>query len=132
SPGAFAYYPSGQYHTIENASAAPITYVMFKWRAVSEEQDAEPLGAGFFHFCHLTQPPDNGRRGREVLLSKPTHQLSKLHAHLTHMPPGGGYSPHVDAHDVLILVLTGEIEVAGQATGPHGIIYCSAGHPHGL
>jgi quercetin dioxygenase-like cupin family protein len=131
SPGSLAYYPSGQYHTIENTSASPISYVMFKWRAAPEAKDANSLETDFFHFGHLNRPKSE-RRSREILFSSPTHQLSKLQAHLTHMPSGGGYAPHVDAHDVLIHVLSGQIEVSGHALGPHGVFYCAAGYPHGL
>jgi quercetin dioxygenase-like cupin family protein len=80
----------------------------------------------------LIRQQGGGRRSRDALFSASTHQLSKLHAHLSHVPPGGGYPPHVDAHDVLIVVCSGEIEVAGQTIGPHGIFYCAAGYPHGL
>jgi redox-sensitive bicupin YhaK (pirin superfamily) len=48
------------------------------------------------------------------------------------MQPGAGYAPHVDDYDVAIIVLSGKVETVGQIVKPHGVIYYSAGEPHGL
>ena len=38
--GAFVYYPAFQFHTICNATATPITYLMFKWTGPPRETEA--------------------------------------------------------------------------------------------
>ena len=48
------------------------------------------------------------------------------------MQPGAGYAPHVDCHDVAIVVLSGQIETLGEVVKPHGVIFYAAGQPHGL
>jgi redox-sensitive bicupin YhaK (pirin superfamily) len=38
----------------------------------------------------------------------------------------------VDAYDVAIIVLEGEVETLGQRVAPHGVIFYAAGEAHGL
>jgi hypothetical protein len=61
-----------------------------------------------------------------------TSYLTKLHAHQSVLLPGGGYEPHVDGHDVAIIVLTGILETRGRTFGPNAFILHSAGSSHGI
>jgi len=130
-PGSFVYYPGGQYHTIRNPGPAPVGYLMFKWRAGASDARS-PLGTTIASHGELAAPADAPPFWSRVLFEGPTGLLGKLHAHLTVLAPGGGYEPHVDAYDVAIVVLSGTIETLGQSVGPDGVIYCSAGEPHGM
>ncbi len=130
-PGSFTYYPTDQHHTIRNASAAPITYLMFKWLAAATGV-AQPLGASVFHYGAIAAPEDLKTKQYSLIFQQATAQLSKLHAHFTIMPPGAGYEPHSDKYDVAILVLSGKVETLGQTVEPHGLIYYSAGTQHGM
>jgi quercetin dioxygenase-like cupin family protein len=67
-----------------------------------------------------------------VLFEGVTAYLSKLHCHVTFMEPGGGYEPHVDGYDVVLIVLEGEVSCFGGMVRAGGIIFCAAGEPHGL
>src|SRR4029453_2721240 len=118
SAGMFAYYPAGFLHTIRNPSSAPVTYLMFKWLA-----DSAPDGA-FQPHCLMSvngiaATPDAASAGirHEALIDGETPYLRKLHAHVTVLSPGGGYAPHVDAHDVGIIVLRGTVETLGERVG---------------
>jgi uncharacterized cupin superfamily protein len=130
-PGSFTYYPTDQHHTIHNASVSPITYLMFKWRAAATNA-AQPLGASVFHYGQISAPADLKAKQYSLIFQQPTAQLSKLHAHLTIMPPGAGYEPHSDPYDVTILALSGKLETLGRVVEPHGVIYYSAGAEHGM
>ena len=130
--GAFAYYPSGFLHTIRNPSNAPVTYLMFKWLA-----DRVPHGEFQPHclkrvddvsFEISPRPPMLAR----ALLDGQTSYLRKLHAHVTRLEPGAGYEPHVDAHDVGIVVLQGTVETLNQRVSRHGLIYYTGGELHGM
>jgi quercetin dioxygenase-like cupin family protein len=66
------------------------------------------------------------------VFDRETHYLRKLQCHLTTLQPGVGYAPHVDAHDVAILVRTGTVETLGAQVGPGGVIFYAAGERHGL
>src|SRR5207302_4541290 len=128
--GAFVYYPAFQYHTIYNAGDRPVAYLMFKWvgqpREVEAPQEAlvirgieseEAAGASF---------------ATKLVFEGPTHYLTKLHAHITELQPGGGYSAHADSHDVAIVTLSGTILAAGQRVAEHHVIYFPAGEIHGM
>ena len=130
SPGSFIYYPRSKHHTIRNSGTSPITYLMFKWRggALNGER---PAGTRISHF--RAGAMDNSKSFQaSPIVEQRTAYLEKLHAHLTTMQPGAGYAPHIDAYDVAIVVLSGQVETLGQIVKPHGVIYYAAGQPHGL
>jgi len=130
NPGSFIYYPAGQHHTIRNAGVSPITYLMFKWRGNGVGK-GNPAGTRIFHFGDV--PADNVKPFHtRPIFEHSTAHLGKLHAHFTTMQPGAGYAPHVDDYDVAIVMLSGKIETLGRTVEPHGVIYYSAGEPHGL
>jgi quercetin dioxygenase-like cupin family protein len=129
--GSFAYYPSGQHHTIRNASRAPVTYLMFKWLA-GDSRNVQPLGATVVHAASVRVPDGTRHFRTALLLEGATAYLGRLHVHLSLVAPGGGYEPHADAHDVAIVLLKGSIETLGRRVEGPAVIYCSAGSMHGL
>lgn len=129
-PGMFSYYPSTQHHTISNPGTAPVTYLMFKWLA-GEANSANPLQASVFTYGD-PPPPGAPAFHKKLIFEQATDRLGKLHAHFTTLQPGAGYAPHVDAYDVAILVLSGEVETLGTRVKPLGIVYYSGGETHGM
>ena len=128
--GGFAYYPVGQHHTIRNASARPVTYLMLKWQG-PPSRERTPLGTEV-HRADL-RPADDGRGfAPSLVVEGPTHKLGKLQAHVTRLAPRAGYEPHADEHDVAILVFGGEIETLGARLRAHDVAYSSAGELHGI
>jgi glycosyltransferase involved in cell wall biosynthesis len=128
-PGSFVHYPAYQYHTIRNVSDAPVTYLMLKWRAAPDETRA-PLTT------RVVRPPGTTHRhapfSSEVLVEGPTAFLGNLHVHVSELQPGAGYASHVDAHDVAMVVLSGQIEINNRHLGPHCVTYFPAGEPHDM
>jgi len=131
APGSVVYYPSGQYHTIENPNATSIAYLMFKWRA-PPSQSLTPLGTSFFHFRDLLAEGGVSKRRHDLVFEAGTSQLAKLHCHFSRVPPGDGYASHIDAHDVAIVMLGGEVEVMNRTIKAHDVLFCPAGNEHGL
>jgi len=130
TPGGFAYYPVGQHHTIRNASARPVTYLMLKWQGPPSRARAR-LGTEI-HLADL-RPADDGRGFAPALVVEgPTQWLGKLQAHVTRLAPQAGYEPHADQHDVAVLVFAGEIETLGARLRAHDVAYSSAGELHGI
>ena len=130
-PGSFVYYPAWQHHTVRNPGARSVAYLMLKWRT-AEWGAGNELGTEVVRFEDVA-PPDGARAfWTKPLLDGPTGCLGKLHAHATVLAPGAGYEPHVDAHDVAIVMLEGTIETLGRKVVPHSVVYCSAGEPHGM
>jgi hypothetical protein len=66
------------------------------------------------------------------LMEFATSYLAKLHAHQSVLQPGGGYEPHVDEHDVAIVVLSGLLEARGRTFGRNSFLLHSAGAAHGI
>ncbi|MEX2127600.1 MAG: cupin domain-containing protein [Xanthobacteraceae bacterium] len=129
--GTFAYYPSYQYHTIRNASATPITYLMFKWYGPPAEIEGQSQ-TGLFRFSELLTSPPAKAKQSERFFERPTGYLGKLQAHVTVLQPGAGYAPHADKHDVAIIVLSGQVKAADGTLKPHGVFYFPAGVMHGM
>ncbi|MFN3231369.1 MAG: cupin domain-containing protein [Alphaproteobacteria bacterium] len=127
----FSYYPAGQHHTIRNPGDRPVTYMMLRW-AGSASGARWPLETQTIDA--EANPPRALSDGLAVrtLLDEPTGILSKLHVHLSEMAPRGGYEPHIDAYDMAIVVLEGEIEMMGNTVAPYGLILLSGGQPHAI
>lgn len=130
--GTFGYYPAGFLHTIRNPASAPVTYLMFKWLA-----DRVPQGDFQLHCLKRADEVSFDISPRPPMLARPlldgqTSYLRKLHVHVTRLEPGAGYAPHIDAHDVGIVVLQGTVETLNQRVGRHGLIYYTGGEPHGM
>src|SRR4029079_5969110 len=102
--GSFVYYPAYQYHTIRNASSAPVIYMMFKWQGAANEVD-QPMATELFNIGG-TAAPAVSNMSMQMLFEQPTAYLDKLHAHVTDMQPGAGYPLHTDEHDVAIIVFS--------------------------
>jgi mannose-6-phosphate isomerase-like protein (cupin superfamily) len=128
--GSFVYYPAFQYHTIRNATAAPITYLMFKWSGPPRETET-PLETALSR-RECIGAIANRPFATQLVLEGPTHYLRKLHAHLTELQADAGYSSHTDAHDVAIVVLAGTVETMGRRVEPPGLVYFPAGEMHDM
>ncbi len=129
SPGGLVYYRAYRYHTIYNPGPRPVTYLMFKWRAAPAET-AQPLSSRMFRYGAAAMPARPF--ATRPIFQGPTSFLGKLHCHLTHLQPRAGYAPHTDPYDVAIVLLSGTVETMGRTVEGKGVIYYSAGEPHGM
>src|SRR6185437_3267421 len=129
-PGQFAYYPAHFAHTLRTVSKEPANYLMFKWQSAPSVGSRLEFGR-FDALGPVAAPHEKGFR-TQALFEGPTSWLRKLHSHASMLMPGAGYSPHVDAHDVAIVVLEGEVDTLGERVGPCGVIFCPAGELHGM
>jgi mannose-6-phosphate isomerase-like protein (cupin superfamily) len=131
-PGHLVYYPAHFRHTLQTVSEHPANYLMFKWHT-DRVRERSPLAFDQFDLFDpgASAEIENGFRA-SVLFEGATAYLEKLHCHVSTLTPGAGYDPHVDAHDVAIVVWEGEVETLGQRLRPHGVIFHPAGEPHGM
>jgi mannose-6-phosphate isomerase-like protein (cupin superfamily) len=131
SAGHFAYYPAQFAHTLRTVSIEPANYLMLKWQGGRGAQ--APLAFGRFDALARVAPPSSDKGFRaQLLFEGPTASLKKLHSHASMLSPGAGYEAHVDAHDVAIVVLEGEVETLGERVKPFGVIFHPAGESHGM
>jgi quercetin dioxygenase-like cupin family protein len=112
-------------------SDVPANYLLLRWQ--SGPGANPPLGFGRFDALAPVAPPtpEKGFRA-QLLFEGPTAKLRKLHCHVSTLLPGAGYSPHVDAHDVAIVVLEGEVETLEERAKPCSVIFYPAGESHGM
>lgn len=141
--GQFTYYPARQYHTLRNASARPVTYLMFKWKgprrffAVRRMIKAlafrgRRLTTGVFDVRPLLSEQHSKPFATSLVFEAPTDWFGRLHCHVTHLKPGAGYTPHADRYDVAIVLLGGSIEVGGTVLSDRAIAYFGRGEIHGM
>ncbi|HSM02635.1 MAG TPA: phytanoyl-CoA dioxygenase family protein [Acidimicrobiia bacterium] len=128
--GTLAWYPSGFPHTLRGAGDRPVNYLMLKWTSAGEPV-TEPMPAGVFDLGGIRVGGDGGFRHAPVL-DGGSAQLSRLECHLSELDPGAGYDPHVDAHDVAILLLAGSVETLGVTVAAPAIVFTAGGWPHGI
>lgn len=130
--GQFIYYPAQFSHTIQTTSREAANYVMFKWHG-QEAETNRPLAFGQWEIFDGREEAGSGDGFcPRPIFEGATAYLRKLHGHASTLGPGAGYEPHVDAYDVGILVLEGEVETLGERVQPHGVIFYRAGEPHGI
>ncbi|MDY6839573.1 MAG: cupin domain-containing protein [Thermodesulfobacteriota bacterium] len=130
-PGSIVYHDSNRAHTIHSVGSQPAVYVCLKWTGKRARKRVRPLQPSLFFPEYETMKNSNPFQTKTIFES-PTDFLTNLHCHMSLLQPGAGYDPHKDAHDVLIIVLDGEVETLGQRVGPKGIIFYRAGEPHGM
>ncbi len=130
--GQFVYYPAYFAHTLQTVSQEPANYLMFKWNSDPTNTDT-PLMFGHYNMSDYLADSD-GKKGFKTrrVFEGPTAYFRKLQCHTSTVTPGAGYDPHIDAHDVAIIVLEGEVETLGERVGAHSVIFYPAGEPHGL
>jgi len=129
-PGDFVYYPAGKRHSLVCAGDKPVTYFMLSWKAPPKTSRRQ---LKFNRFHADKDIPGEKDRFRTIQLARgETDYLRKLEVHLSLMPPGEGYAPHADAHDVAIVVLDGELETLGQQVCPFDVIFYRSGEAHAM
>ena len=129
--GSFAYYPAYSLHTIRNTGTRPVTYLMFRWSGPTFNGDSE-LPCEIYEFGPAMAKDSDKPFSTTLVFEGQTSYLRKLHAHTSVAQPGGGYDVHVDGHDVALVLQRGKIETLGETIEGPGVVYYSAGEPHGL
>ena len=127
-PGNFIHHPSERYHYLENRSPEPATYLAVKWHANIRVNTAEakPSTSRIVEYSKVATP------GAETVFDAPTTWLDRLEIHASGLPAGDGYKSHVDSHDVVIVVLDGEVTFDGVAYPPGSCLLHPGGWKHGL
>jgi mannose-6-phosphate isomerase-like protein (cupin superfamily) len=133
-PGEMVYYPAHFAHTLQTVSEEPATYLMLKWRNGSNSiKLALQLGCRDFNcFYGIENSEVEPGFHPRLLFEGPTGFMRKLHCHVSTLTSGAGYEPHIDAYDVAMVVLKGEVETLGERVNSNGVIFYAAGEPHGI
>ena len=129
-PGDFTYYPSHRWHTIRNASASPVLYLMLKWNGASLGMPSHAPGGVFrddTHSRRVGKPFET-----KFIFEGATHFLKKVHVHRSMLLSGGGYAEHADPYDVMIVLLEGMVHTMGRTIEAPAFLYHPAETLHGI
>jgi quercetin dioxygenase-like cupin family protein len=130
--GQFVYYPANFPHTLTAVGNSPANYLMFKWFTKHVAHRAS-LRFGLFDILEKGSVTHIANQlSVRQLFEGPTLCLKKLHAHTSTLPPGASYQPHIDAHDIAILVISGQIRTNGDNYHANSLIYFPAGESHDM
>ncbi len=132
TPGQFVYYPLDFRHTLTCQSEEPANYLMFKWQNLSRSSGPDLAFGHFDMFQSSIGSEFEPGFHAQMVFEGSTPYLRKLHCHTSTLMPAAGYEPHVDEHDVGIVVLEGEVELLGKRVGPYSVVFCPSGEPHGI
>lgn len=136
SPGDLSYYPPHRRHTLRTATGRAATYLVLRWTG-RRGGATDTLPATVWRF----DPPraevestvaQHGGFAARTVFEGATGDLALLHCHASAVAPGAGYEPHVDQHDVVLVVVSGTIETVGRRIAGLGVVFVPAGVPHGL
>jgi mannose-6-phosphate isomerase-like protein (cupin superfamily) len=130
-PGTAIYYPPYQQHTIRNVSREPVRYAMLRWKS-TRMSASKRLPMHFVPAAWREADCFRGPVSIRTLFEGPSAFLGKLQAHVTRILPGGSYDAHMDAHDVSIFLIEGEIAVLGKAIVAPAVVFLPAGYLHDM
>lgn len=103
--------------------------------AAATRAEAAILPSGSFPFDDMAVKATGENRQRSVLKGE-THENFPVEVHLSDLPPGGApHPPHRHAHEEMILIKDGtmEVTISGKSSrlGPGSVAYVASGEEHG-
>ena len=129
-PGQVAYYPSFFAHTVETTSEKPAQYLVLRWFNRRRTHLPRSKGFGVFDIAFAEGVAEGFVSS--LIFKEPTLYLRQLRCHTTVITPGQGQHTHVDKYEVVIVVMTGEVESLGERARPYDVLLYAAGEPHGM
>ena len=134
SVGVVCYHPAHQLHTIRTSYGAPATYLVLRFKGRGSAAAGLPPALHGYAAQRSSAEADAARRGfaARTVFEGATRDLGLLHCHCSAVARGAGYAPHVDEHDVVLVVLSGTIETAQARVEGPGVVVIPAGVEHGL
>jgi hypothetical protein len=104
---------------------------MFKWRGlITSNKSAASTQLIDYTLYH--EQATSAPHKKWVLFDSSTQQLRRLQVHLSALQPASGYLAHVDAYDVAIFVLKGNLDAGDHLLTENAVAFYSSGYPHGL
>jgi mannose-6-phosphate isomerase-like protein (cupin superfamily) len=132
-PGSVIFHASESPHTIRNPGTEPVSYLVLRWVGRSGRGEGGlaaqtiDLGPRWEALAAMTGPSV-----KQFVVDEPTALLPKLHLHVTRLEPGGESPEHVDAYDVILLTMEGELETLDQRVQANSVVFLPANRPHAM
>lgn len=124
------------YTAVVTYSRRDLTLLLPSLAATAAAPPNTPLASHAYRFEDLPVRASGPARQREILKGE-THTGLEIDLHETELPAASGsHPPHRHAHDELLLIREGTVEVtiAGKSTvlGPGSVAYFASNDEHGL
>ncbi|MBI4789687.1 MAG: cupin domain-containing protein [Chloroflexi bacterium] len=132
-PGSFVYHGSRRWHTLRNTGADLASYFVFRWGTPSQTAHSPDPRSFIFDRRSLDSRWRVDPQGTlQIHPIEGVHPGGRLSSHLSVLEPGGGYAPHRDSHDMLIVLQSGAVETLDRRIVSPAVVFCAANVPHGL
>ncbi|MBW4621248.1 MAG: cupin domain-containing protein [Cyanosarcina radialis HA8281-LM2] len=132
-PGSFFHHPPGDWHTIQSVGVESAAFLVFKWTWETTEQTEEKANFFCFHADRLAPWDDRQNiQFQQVCSSQPLANGGRLAVNFCHFLPESGYPAHKHEHDLIVVLLNGELHGMGHTNSAPALIYYPAGTIHGM
>lgn len=131
--GSFFHHPPGDWHTLQSVGPEAARFLVFKWSRDVPRQ--EVVNASTLIFDARSWQPANEQPGIQRYRpseAQPLENRGRLVTEVIRIAPDTGYPPHTHDHDLMLILLRGQMRGLGHDTSAPAIIYYPAGMPHAL
>jgi quercetin dioxygenase-like cupin family protein len=132
-PGGFVHVPPGVRHRVQAVGPEPSEFLVFKW-TWQNVLGANPNATTFVLEGHGLDRADDqaGIYRRRVCENQPLANGGRMVIETFRVPPQTGYPLHSHDHDLMFVLLGGQMHGLGHTTSAPAVIYYPAGTMHGL
>lgn len=133
-PGSFFFHSPGDEHTHRSVGPESAVFLVFKWRSWEFAANTQPEAAlPLFDADDLKAWPDRaGIHRQRVCEGLSLANGGMLVADAIRIAPRTGYPAHSHDHDLMLILLRGQMNALGHVTSAPAVVYYPAGTPHAL
>jgi mannose-6-phosphate isomerase-like protein (cupin superfamily) len=132
-PGSFLHHPPGDRHTIQSVGIESAAFLVFKWKW--EKPNQTQPEANFFCFNADKLAPWDEQKSIQCQQACPSQPLAndgRLGVNFCRILPQSGYPAHKHEHDLIVILLSGQLHGMGHTNSAPAFIYYPAGTIHGM
>lgn len=125
-PGGFCHFPADSRHIIRSIGPDDTTFLVFKWNW----QPGESQPGSIFFTAEAMGPKGPGIDRHRICQDHPLANGSTLTAELIRIDAHSGYPLHTHDHDLMLIVLRGQLHGFHPPASAPSVIYYPAKTPH--
>ncbi len=131
--GSFFHHPPGDWHTLQSVGPEAARFLVFKWSRDVPSQELVKASTLIFDARSWQRGIEqSGIQRYRPSEAQPLENGGKLVTEVIRIAPATGYPVHAHDHDLVLILLRGQMLGLGHDTCAPAIIYYPAGMPHAL
>jgi len=131
SPGGLCHVPSGSPHLVRSVGPEDTRFLIFKWNWQSTSGSPAKSAPLFFTPSALEPWKEQpGIQRHRICQDRSLANGTTLTAEFIHVGPHSGYPDHAHDHDLMLILLRGQLQGFHPPTSAPAIIYYPAKTPH--